>query len=70
MLDLVMCHVSLFGNLLAMVVPALRLLEDPDLRIRETVPEVVGFQLNIRDCPAEPARPEDGMLKGLAVLVA
>lgn len=53
-----------------MVVPALRLLDDPDLRMRETVPEVVGFQLNIKGCPAEPAIPEDGMLKGLAVLVA
>lgn len=58
------------SNLLAMVVPALRLLEDPDLRMRETVPEVVGFQVNIKGCPAEPAIPEVGMLKGLAVLVA
>jgi len=51
-------------------VPELRLLDEPDLRIRETVPEVVGFQLKVKGCPAEPAIPEVGILKGLAVLVA
>ena len=57
-------------NLLAMAVPALRLLDEPDLRMRETVPEVVGCQFRVKDCPAEPAIPELGTLKGFAVLVA
>jgi len=58
------------NHLLAIGVPELRLLDEPDLRIRETVPEVVGFQLKVKGCPAEPAIPEVGILKGLAVLVA
>jgi len=53
-----------------MAVPALRLLDEPDLRMRETVPEVVGCQFRVKDCPAEPAIPELGTLKGFAVLVA
>ena len=34
--------------LLAMVVPAPRLLLEPLLRTRETVPDVVGVQLRVR----------------------
>lgn len=45
--------------------PAVRSLLAPLLRIRETVPEVVGFQLRARGVPAVAERPEGGMLKGL-----
>jgi hypothetical protein len=53
-----------------MTVPSARLLLAPLLRIRETVPEVVGFHCRAKGLPAVAEMPSVGILKGLAVLSA
>ena len=51
------------------MVPVARLLLEPLLRTRDTVPEVVGFQFKVTDWPAVAEMPPLGLLKGFAVLV-
>lgn len=53
-----------------MVVPAARLSLPPLRKIKETVPSVVGFQFNVRVCPALAESPAVGMVNGFALLSA
>lgn len=57
-------HIGCTAHVLAMVAPEARLLLAPLLKIRETVPEVVGVQFRVKGSPAVAERPALGMLKG------
>ena len=58
-----LCISDVSVHILTMTVPSCRLLLEPLRRIKEIVPDVVGFHCNFNGWPPVADKPELGMLK-------